>query len=542
MYTSAELIQALQRRLRRSIRPESGPGEFAPGWQSWLDATAMQAGRGNGAAPEGFVAIFAAREPVFRTGYERWNTWRAAFALLRYDWRRAGREVRRRRWVALAFSLLFHLFWVGAMMWLMALYFAIPSADDEAGRGEESVIQVEYIGTGTPDDDAGGAPEDLAPEVETAASPAPSAPVQAAATPPSVPEPAQAPPQPEPAVAQPPTEQPLQVTETTAPDIDFVVPPVQVQIESRPRVTTPQAVLAQPDPREIVVPQSPPTLRPLPQREVAVRESPTPELEVVQRAVPLPAAPVEIRPLPGAQVRAPDLTRDVPAAASRSIPAPAPAAPASTAGSGQAPSGAAQQPGARTGGTPAPGAGQGTRPAGVAAGSGASPAPGTGALPTPRRGDDWGESTRNQPGGSSGLFNADGSPRLAGSGRVGGGLPPGTITEDYEKIDRMGTWLKRPPIDYQPTSLDRFWVPSETLLQEWVRRSITEVLIPIPGTGKSIRCAVVLLAAGGACGLYDPNMMDVEAEARPPPDVPFKPELHDDQDSLHRPAPSDGPG
>src|SRR3546814_708345 len=77
-------------------------------------------------------------------------------------------------------------------------------------------------------------------------------------------------------------------------------------------------------------------------------------------------------------------------------------------------------------------------------------------------------------------------------GKVGGGLPPGTITEDFEKIDRHGTWLKRPPFDYTPTAFDRFWVPNETLLQEWVRRSIKEVLIPIPGTSKSITCSVVL--------------------------------------------------
>ena len=136
----------------------------------------------------------------------------------------------------------------------------------------------------------------------------------------------------------------------------------------------------------------------------------------------------------------------------------------------------------------------------------------------------------------------DGTPRLAGNdGRVGGGLPPGTITEDYEKIDRMGTWLKRPPSDYEPTTFDRFWIPHENLLQEWVRRSIKEVLIPIPGTSKKIKCAVALLALGGACDITDPNLMDTEADGRKPPDVPFKPELQQDQDSLHRPAPADGP-
>src|SRR3546814_14232012 len=101
--------------------------------------------------------------------------------------------------------------------------------------------------------------------------------------------------------------------------------------------------------------------------------------------------------------------------------------------------------------------------------------------------------------------------------------------EDFEKIDRHGTWLKRPPFDYTPTAFDRFWVPNETLLQEWVRRSIKEVLIPIPGTSKSITCSVVLLALGGACAITDPNLQDVEAGARAPQGVPFKPQLHENQ-------------
>ncbi|MGH8031071.1 MAG: transmembrane repetitive protein, partial [Luteimonas sp.] len=152
----------------------------------------------------------------------------------------------------------------------------------------------------------------------------------------------------------------------------------------------------------------------------------------------------------------------------------------------------------------------------------------------------WGLADRNRPGGQAGrpggLFNADGSPRLAGNdGRVGGGLPPGTVTDDFARIDRHGTWLKRPPTDYTPTTFDKFWVPNESLLEEWVRRSIKQVLIPIPGTSKTIKCSVVLLALGGACDIDDPNLQDVEARARKPPDVPFKRELQEDQQSLSKP-------
>ncbi|PBS19854.1 transmembrane repetitive protein, partial [Lysobacteraceae bacterium NML93-0831] len=159
-----------------------------------------------------------------------------------------------------------------------------------------------------------------------------------------------------------------------------------------------------------------------------------------------------------------------------------------------------------------------------------------GAAPSTRAADDWGDGASARDGGQrgspSGLLGADGRPRLADGGRVGGGLPPGTITEDFARIDREGTWLRRPPTDYEPTSFDRFWVPSETLLEEWVRRSIKTVLIPIPGTSKTIRCNVALLAFGGGCGISDPNMQDVETDGRPPPDVPWKPELQEDQGSL----------
>ena len=58
------------------------------------------------------------------------------------------------------------------------------------------------------------------------------------------------------------------------------------------------------------------------------------------------------------------------------------------------------------------------------------------------------------------------------------------------------------------------------------------MLIPIPGTGKRIRCTVAMLMLGGACGISDPNMVDVDADSTAPPDVPFKRDLHEDPDSL----------
>lgn len=68
-------------------------------------------------------------------------------------------------------------------------------------------------------------------------------------------------------------------------------------------------------------------------------------------------------------------------------------------------------------------------------------------------------------------------------------------------LDKAGIFLRRPPIDYEPTRFDGFWVPSETLLEEWVRKGIKEVSIPIPGSSWRIVCKVSLLAPGGACGI-----------------------------------------
>jgi hypothetical protein len=179
-------------------------------------------------------------------------------------------------------------------------------------------------------------------------------------------------------------------------------------------------------------------------------------------------------------------------------------------------------------------ASSGTQPRATASGSGPAPTPRPGAWPTPGRSDDWGEAARERPGtvpgGPPGLLDADGTARVPDGTAVvapAPGAAPGTVEQRIADIDRAGTWLKRPPYDYTPTALDRFWIPHEDLLEEWVRNGIKEVLIPIPGTSKKIRCVVSLLQLAGGCGITDPNLNDQEAEARPPPDIPFKPELQE---------------
>jgi hypothetical protein len=203
---------------------------------------------------------------------------------------------------------------------------------------------------------------------------------------------------------------------------------------------------------------------------------------------------------------------------------------------GTATAATAQQPG----GQAAPGAG--TSPA-AQPGAGQTPGAPPGALPSPNRGDDWGVGTRNRPGGTPGssskpgIFDETGRPNL-GVPPTPGRNAPGTVEAQIADLDRAGQWLKRPPLDYQPTTFDKYWRPHETLLQEWVRKGIKSLSIPIPGTDKKLQCVVSILQLGGGCGLSDPNLQNQPAGARPPPDIPFKPWLQEDNGSIRTPPPN----
>ena len=559
MFSASELLEAMERRARRgrSIRPPRPPGEFPPGWDAWFVEPPANPRR-RARAVDAVVAVLAARPPLRREPYRPIGDWQAFVRLWGYDRPAASASDRRTRRFSLAASVLLHVLWLQLMILLMVGRY--PGQEEEAARLGENITQVEFIGEGTPQDGGGGAQPapDPEPRPETRQAPAAAAAAAAAAQAPA-PAPPPAPSVAEVEVAVPPqeapppvAEQPLEVTQTPEPDSDFVLVPPRIDALPLPTLRAPDA-LATPELRveEVPLPAPAPQVRPLPTRDISAPDLRQPEVRIAERELPRAPAPVTLQ-APTRAPSAPRLDREAPAIAQREIELrapPAQAAAGSAQEQAQAARGAAQADGrddgassataAAAAGGGARGASRGASPTVAGDGAGRNPQSPPGGLPSPRVGDDWGDSDRNvaggQAGSSSGLFNADGSPRLAGSGNVGGGLPPGTITEDYEKIDRMGTWLKRPPVGYEPTSLDRFWVPHETLLEEWVRRSIKEVLIPIPGTGKRIRCAVALLMLGGACGLSDPNMLDVEAGARKPPDVPFKPELQQDQESLARP-------
>ncbi len=589
MFSAADLIHALQRRLQLvSPHLRRKAGEFPQGWQAWFDAMGERVGAVRGATSDAIIAVFLQRPLASRPRrLGDLTRWQAFSALMRQDWPHASERWdkydRRTHWFAATFTIFWHVLFSALLLYLMYLRFMAVSAPPPQG---EEVTMIEYIGTGTPKEPGGGASEPTQQPDATAApaaAPAPS-PAQPQATTQAQPAPSQpptptvpAPPAPPidaplPEVAQrdvpepqlpapaPQVEQAVTVSEPVpdAPQV-FVLPPTRrlppenalaVPSLSVPTPTVRTAEVAEPvqpirpdiAPREVAVPMIEQRTR-----EVTVREVPTPLPRVPVRALPEPAVPVP-------QVRTTEQavrTRDVPSPPTPAPPAPAASSPsaatrAATAATSPAPSAASSAapstaaaastaPSAAPSGTAPATAGSGSQPATAGAGPRPTPAPGT--WSTPQRGDDWGASTRNAPGGqrgiTPGLYNSDGSVRVAEpSGSASPPRPPGAITEEIRDLDRSGTWLRRKPTDFEPTSFDKYWVPDETLLAEWVRKGIQKVSIPIPGSNKRIECIVSMLGLGGGCGLSDPNLNDQPAEARPPPDIPFKPALQEDNGSV----------
>lgn len=560
----------------------------------------QRVGAVTGAGVDDVLAVFLARAlPVPPERAALLGRWQAFSTLWRQQWHPAPREDRRLRWAVAIFSVLVNLFFAAALVWLMYLQFLGLEPPPQG----ETVVQVEFVGQGTPGEIGGGdAPPQPAAQTETqtADRPTPASEAAAAANPeaeavsestesqPVLPQAAletrvespelagQPLDVPEREVAAPsvpaaPQEQVVAVSEPTPDRTDvFVLPPPRAA-QATPRVparelraTVPQiretevsAPVSVPtrtlDPaaptvrpliartpqvveREVAVPVQAPTAREVAVRTPAVRELTPKTQEVREREVQAPrAAPAPV-PTP---VRAPATTAATAVTTSRAS-APTSASPttgsSSTTPSQSRPAAPSSSAGTATASAPSPASSQGTGPK-------AQPTPGSWA--TPARADDWGASARNTPGAqrgvAPGVFNADGSVRVPeGPGSAAPGMPPGAVTQEIANLDRAGTWLKRKPTDFEPTSFDKYWVPNESLLAEWVRKSIKEVLIPIPGTNKRIRCAVALLALGGACGITDPNLNEQPASARPPPPVPFKPHLQEDNGSVKPGTPPGG--
>ena len=568
--TVADLIDLLAARRKGSLLHDRRTG-FPYSWSAWL----------RGGSPAKALAFAgadaAAAAPAWNGPRSRGSGRATSFphALLQVlrwagDDPPAG-DQRRLRWFSALCSVALHLLFAVLLVWVALVRSNVPEPGTDAGER----VRIEYMGRGTPEDPGGGAPQAAGAPATTAQAAAASA-VAAAASPQSRSQPQSAAqdssaseaapadvPQPASDTQAP---QPLQVTEVPRPTGDFVLPPATVAAPAL-RVQVPQV-------RERTVetmPERPAQVRVLPLPDVAARAAAMPQVQVRERPVETgpvqPVAMAQVRPreadvrLAGAapavrerQIEAAPrqqvtmatvparesgvqvATADLPVR-ERQVPGVADAVPAPAAGSAAA---APISQGAAAGG-------QGTRSApqpGTSTGAGPRPQDRSGGWAAPVRSDDWGASQRQASGGSGaasdagrGLYNSDGSVRLAGdagkdAAPAGRGAPGGgSDSWSREQIDRAGTWLKRPPYDHAPTSFDKYWVPNESLLAEWVRKGVKSIEIPIPGTGTRISCVVSILQFGGGCGLSNPNMQEQPASARPPPDVPFKQELQEDNGS-----------
>ncbi len=548
MTSAAAIIDALN---ARAAPPGRMREAARASWGGWMARLAERPGRVSGAPAQELVDQLAARPVAAPPGRSRaLGRWQAFATMWRQEWHPASRDERSWRWTAGGTSFFWHAVLVVLALWVATLPFLPP-------RPEASdAVQVEYIGIGTPAEEGGGEPPAPGEQTDSPSAAAGAAsPADASATPsrpmPSMPAPGLPAPRveattPEVAVREVPEPQPAPQPLTVSPPVSpepavFELPPTTA---AAPAIAPPQLAGAPPV-RVVDIPEpvrTPEVGVSTPQPIVGTVRAPTPSVQ--RRDVP---APVELPALrtPSPAIASPSLQARTPSVQRRDLPAPAAAqaqpgasAPAAAATTGTTPAGARAGESAT-----ASGPAVATRTPGIGTGPQATPAPGSWA--TPRRADDWGVSDRNVPGRGDGVFNGDGRPRIAaGPGSAAPGRPPGTHTEEIADLDRAGTWLKRKPHSYEPTRFDRFWRPNETLLQEWVRRGIKQVSIPIPGSSKRIVCGISILQLGGGCWAVDPNLNEQPATARPPPDIPFKPHLQEDPGATvpAGAAPRDGDG
>ncbi len=536
MKTASDIVQALlERPVSMVLDRKTG---MPYGWSIWLRVQATREKPGPKAAPPAeWIEAMGQRPMPASPGIPAAIGTLSAFrSLFHPGWEPPPREQRGIRWFAAITSALIHTLFVLFLLWVaLVSWVPLPPAGEEGSR-----VRLEFIGRGTPEEEGGGAPAEAG-----AASRAAQAPAMASAEPqlqvpsPSMPLPAPLPSMdaelppvaqqeiPEPAPAQ----QILQVTETEVPTVEFVLPPVTPPLpESVVMPVTDSGVTVQE--REIAVVRPPAIRADVPEVPLPTPQISRPVTEVRQREVPVPLAVPETARIPVREVAAPQLRGIEQAVRELEIPVPSSgtAAAGSSASTGTAsadapvPSAAAASSGEQTRSTA-----QGGRSEGASAGP--MQASRSGGMPSERRADDWGLSDRNQAGDAGavpGLFDGEGRVRLPGQGSDGetaqqGGAPGGANDSwSQDRIDRAGTWLERPPYGYEPTRFDRYWIPNENLLEEWVRKNIRTTSIPIPGTSKRIVCVISVLQLGGGCGVVDDNLNEQPATARPPPEIPVK--------------------
>ncbi|KRA50560.1 hypothetical protein [Pseudoxanthomonas sp. Root630] len=520
------------------------------GWGLWLRALPERLGRITRERADSVVALFAARAPRPADPVPPVpGRIKALRSLLYQGWGPPSREERWMRWTAGFTSTLMHVAFFMFLLWVALVN--IPPPEPDTGD-DSSRVRLEMIGQGSPDE-VGGAPQAGEP---TTAAPSPSErPASAATTatetapPPSAEPPAPVPTEetaaaaPEVMLRQPDVQarelappalaqQPIRVTEVPEPTRAYVLPPTTPR---EPELRQPAPREASVRAREVAAPVEAPVLRhATPTRVVDVAPVAARPADVREREVLAPAPQPRTVAVPTREVAPRAVStpqRDVRQAQVRE-PSPAPPSPTPSASSvANAPASTPSQTTARSN---APSPSPSTAPRGTAPIAGApavAPTAKPGGWTTPNRADDWGNARRNIAGdsaadgqGKAGLYNADGSLRVpgdAGENTAQRGAPGGDNDHwTRERLEESGTWLQRPPYDYEPTSFDKYWVPSESLLAEWVRRNVKEMEISIPGTNLKLKCTISVLQLGGGCGLG--NFFPDPPVARPPPEIPVK--------------------
>ncbi len=525
MFGPDDLAAALRSRRRalRSIRPQ-GESPFLTSWRTWLHAAPAKAV--SPTYPESDLRELLAarplpkRKPASRMQLTRWQSFRSLF---RNRWDNEDDGNRRLRIGSAIASLLINLFFAAMLLWLMYLRFVARPPQEE-----ELAMQVQLIGQGAPDEEGGGTPRPQ-PEITVArASPRETKTTQESAAPESA---SVAPSQ-------------VQAQSEAVSTMQMQAPQTPVKpVTPQPQPLPPSTPILVAKPTEAVpkftqppqqMPQVPPQVAP-PQPELHAQALPN---------IPEPE-PIEQASLPGVHTQAVAM----PTLAAKSIgkinlppsPAAASAAPSSAAASSASGANAPLRGSAATTGAPSStaGNGSGVQPSGRGVGAGTQAK--TGGPPTPLKGDDWGASSRNVAGQPHGAINgnrnggANGSQYdTSGIGKYGADQFTVRIKDPYKE----GSWVKRQTRKDDPTMFEPYWVPHENLLEEWVRKGIKEIEIPLDGSGKRvIKCKISLLALGGGCGIAGGinGVKDNPARARKPPAVPFKSKYFDDPSALGTP-------
>lgn len=581
MTTAADIIELLLARKHGNLIVERKTG-LPPGWGKWMRSQ-------KGADSQLTISTVMACQLLQPDKNSRERTGAKlcmlqAFCQLWWQhWDPAPRDQRGLHWLAMLISLLIHGFFLLLLLWVAWVRWAADVAPGgEEGRMQVSFLRRDAVAAGLRGGTGSGAPDavqDVVAEPVVAPWPArergrqresavEATPVQApsmAATPvaanttPAAPQGSASLASLSPSVLVP-AQQPLQSTPTPVATTEFVVPPpapvgvaigvleaADVHVREREvTVVEPRPLMSIVDSPQVDIPEFPHAALSVPEHEVvAVVERPNVQASIAQQiSVPELALPdstvreLEVTQLTDANIelkRPRQSELDVALAVrevkvrTRELPVVDDAPQASDQLSADVHS--PRDP------VPMVSSSQARRDPVEVAGSGQVST--TEDWSAPLRSDDW--SAADMAGQrhieahgqrAEGLFDRSGAVRVAEIDAKTEALrrgAPGSDADSWsrERIARSGSWLKRPPYGFTPTSLDRYWVPNESLLSEWVRKGIKNIEIPIPGTSTRISCVVSLLQFGGACGLSDPNMNEQPAQARPPPAIPFKKELQD---------------